>query len=302
MAEAKPHRNTSGADAENPAEIPVRGWRQIARRAWDEGSNDNVSLIAAGVSFYAFSAFVRLLAALVLAYGLVADPQSVVAHMQKLAGAIPSEASQLIAEQLQSMVETKGSEKGLGLILALAIALYGAMKGASAIMLALNIVYEAEESRGFIARNLTALGITSGMVLVMLIAIVAISAMAAIERILPFSSELVRTVVRISSWVGAALAVSLLIAALFRFGPSRPNPRWVWLTPGSITATLLWIAATLGFGFYVSNFGNYNATYGSLGAVIIFLTWLYILIYIVLMCAELNSETERQVGIASPER
>jgi membrane protein len=95
--------------------------------------------------------------------------------------------------------------------------------------------------------------------------------------------------------------VSLLIAALYRYAPSRPDPRWRWLTPGSIAATVVWLIATLGFGFYVANFGTYNATYGSLGAVIVFLTWLYLSAYILLMGAELNSELEKQTSCDTSE-
>lgn len=283
-----------GADADTPAQIPARGWKEIARRTWKEGDDDNVSLISAGVAFYAFSAFVPLLAALVLTYGLVAEPSSVVAHVQALTDVMPADAAGLIGDQLKAMVETAGSTKGLALLLALGIALWGAAKAATSIQTALNIAFDCEETRGYIWRTLGALALTAGAVVALFVAIVAISAMGRIDDWLPFSSPFIHVLLRIAFWVAAAIVVSLLIAALYRYGPSRPNPRWIWLTPGSILATLLWIAASLGFGFYVSNFGNYNATYGSLGAVIVFLTWLYLSAYIILMCAELNAETERQ--------
>jgi membrane protein len=284
-----------------PAEISGTGWWETAKRTWKESSRDNVNLIAAGVAFYSFLAFVPLLAAAVLTYGLVAEPASVVQHMQQLASVMPADAARLIGEQLMSMVQTAGTKKGFGLLLAILLSLYGAMRGASSIVTALNIVYNVEEDRSFIRTTLLAVVITVGAMLALVLGILAISVLGYIEHLLPFSSPLVHTLMRILSWVLAAAAISLLIAALYRYAPNRPNIPWRWLSPGSIIATLLWVIATLGFGFYVSNFGNYNATYGSLGAVIVFLTWLYLTAYILLMGGELNSELEEQAAIESPQ-
>ena len=288
---------TAAADrvpADSPGEIPAPGWKQVLKRTWGESSKDNVNLISAGVAFYAFLAFVPLLAALVLTYGLVAEPSSVVQHVQQLTSAMPADAAKLIGEQLQSMTLTAATQKGFGLALAILLSLYGAMRGATSIVTALNIVYNVEEDRGFIKTTLLAIIITVGALFALLIAIVAISAMSYLEHLLPFSSPAVHLVLQILSWIVAAAVMSLMIAALYRYAPNRKNPQWRWLTPGSIAATLLWVAATVGFGFYVSNFGNYNATYGSLGAVIVFLTWLYLSAYILLMGGELNAELEKQ--------
>lgn len=169
------------------------------------------------------------------------------------------------------------------------------MRGASAIITALNIANEVEESRSFVRATAVALLITLGAIVAVLIAAGAIAALAAVERLLPQSSPVLHTIVQLLFWIGAALAVSALLATVYRYAPNRPGARWRWLTPGSVGATLLWLAATLGFGFYVRNFGSYNATYGSLGAVVVFLTWLYLTAYIVVMGAELNSELEKQV-------
>ena len=284
----------AGAGADKPAEVPAPGWWAVLKRTWAESSKDNVNLIAAGVAFYSFLAFVPLLAALVLTYGLVAEPASVVQHMQQLASVMPADAAKLIGEQLMSTVKGAGTQKGFGLLLAILLSIYGAMRGASSIILALNIVYNVEEDRGFIRTTLLAVAITLGAMIALGAGIVAISAMGYLEHLLPFSSPAIHLLLKILSWIAAAAAVSLLLAALYRYAPNRPNTKWRWLTPGSIVATVLWIAATLGFGFYVSNFGNYNATYGSLGAVVVFLTWLYLTGYILLMGGELNSELEKQ--------
>ena len=287
------------AGASKPSTIPAAGWWQILKRTYAESTKDNVSIVAAGVAFYAFLAFVPLLAALVMTYGLIADPASVSSHVQGLTSVMPADAARLIGEQLLSITQTATSKQGFGLLIALLLSLYGAMRGASSIITALNIVYGVEEDRGFVKTSLLALAITFGSVLALILGMLAMSTLALIERLLPFSSPLVHTLLQILLWVVAAAGVSVVIALVYRYAPNRPTARWAWLTPGSIVATLLWIAATLGFGFYVSNFGSYNATYGSLGAVVVFLTWLYLTAYILLMGGELNSEIEKAADPAS---
>lgn len=299
MSEATVKPQRAGAGADTPSDIPAPGWWAVAKRTWKESGRDNINLIAAGVAFYAFLAFVPLLAAVVLTYGLVAEPASVVSHMRQLASVMPQDVARLIGEQLMSTVETAGSKKGFGLLLAILLSLYGAMRGATSIMTALNIAYDVEEDRSFIRTTLLAILITLGAMFALILGVIAISALSFLEHLLPFSSPIVHTLLKILSWILAGAAISLLMAAIYRYAPNRPNVSWRWLTPGSIAATLLWVAATLGFGFYVSNFGSYNATYGSLGAVIVFLTWLYLSAYIVLMGGELNSELERQVKAGS---
>jgi membrane protein len=282
------------SSADTPSEISGRGWREVLKRTWRESSQDNVNLVAAGVAFYAFLAFVPLLAALVLTYGLVAEPATVVRHFQQLTAVMPADAARLIGEQLMSMTKTASTEKGLGLLLAILLSLYGAMRGATSIIVALNIVYNIAEDRSFVRKTGLAVLITAAALVSLLAGILAISALGWLEHLLPFSSRVVQTLLKLLSWVAAAAVVSFLIAAVYRYAPNRPNTRWRWLTPGSLAATVLWLLATLGFGFYVANFGNYNATYGSLGAVIVFLTWLYLIAYILLLGGELNSELEKQ--------
>jgi membrane protein len=296
MTNDDPRNDGRGRTAGSPMEMPARGWRDVLVRTWREASDDNLGLIAAGVAFYAFLALVPLLAALVLTYGLVAEPETVMRHMQSITRLVPADAARLIGEQLTTVSQTAAGKQGFGLLVALALALYGAMRGASAIVTALNIVYDEHEERGFVKTTLLALVITVGAVLVGVIALLAVSALGFVERLLPGSSALLHSVIRIVFWAAAALAASGAVAALYRYGPSRDRAKWRWLTPGSIAATLLWLAATLGFGIYVANFGSYNATYGSLGAVVVLLTWLYLSAYVLLFGAELNAELEHQTA------
>ena len=285
----------------NPVEWPALSeWAQVLKRTWKEAGDDNVGLLGAGVAFYLFLAFVPLLASVVLTYGLIAEPETVASHIQALARTLPQEAAAIIGDQLKAITGGESSGHGFGLLLAIGIALYGASKGATAIVTALNIAYEVKETRGFIARTALALAITIGMVAMLLVAALSISAVSFIEHLLPFSSPILHVVLQIISVVVAAAIVSGGIALVYRYGPDRPNAPWTWITPGSAVATLLWILASIGFSLYVSNFGNYNATYGSLGGVIVFLTWLYLTGYIILLGGELNSELERQQAAKDP--
>jgi membrane protein len=284
----------------NPVEWPaLSDWRQVLVRTWKESSDDNVGLLAAGVAFYGFLAFVPLLASVVLTYGMVADPQTVAEHIRTLAQTLPKDAAAIIADQLQAITGSKASAKGIGLLIAIGVALYGASKGAGAVVTALNIAYEVKETRGFIVRTLLALLMTAGLAIAVLAGALAVSGIALIEAFLPFSSPVVHVLLQILFVVLAGGLISAGIALVYRYAPNRPDAPWRWITPGSAVATLLWLGASFGFGLYVSSFGNYNATYGSLGGVIVFLTWLYLSSYILLMGGELNSELERQQAEAA---
>ena len=280
--------------ANSPVEIPAPGWWAVLKRTYAESTRDNVSIIAAGVAFYAFLAFVPLLGSLVLIYGMVAEPSSVVQHMQAMTAMMPADAAKIIGEQLMTVTTTASTKKGLGLLVALLLSIYGAMRGATSIVIALNVVYNVPEDRGFIKTTLISVALTVGAVFALLLAILGVSLLGYVEHMLPFSSPVVHNVLKIAFWIVAASAISLLVALIYRYAPNRPAAKWQWISPGSIVATFLWVIATVGFGFYVANFGSYNATYGSLGAVVVFLTWLYLTANILLMGGELNSELEKQ--------
>ena len=269
-------------------------WRAVLTRTWKEAGDDNVGFLAAGIAFYAFLAFVPLLAAVVLVYGLAADPQTVAEHIGKLFATLPRDAAALIADQLKSLTSSPQSSKGISLVVALALALYGASKGAGGVVTALNIAYELKEDRGFVKTTLLTLAMTVGGLLVILLAVGAISVSAFVEHLLPFSSPVVHFLVQALAWAVAVAAVAVGLAAVYRFAPNRPEAPWMWVSPGSAAATLLWLVGTAAFGLYVSHFGSYNKTYGSLGGVVVFLTWLYLTGYIVLMGGELNSELEKE--------
>jgi membrane protein len=291
-----PEGRARGRDADAPTDIPPRGWKDIAVRTWKEAGDDNVGLISAGVAFYGFLALIPLIAAIVLTYGLVADPETVMRHVQGLFTLMPQDAARLIGDQMLSVSSTASHKTGIGLLVSILLSLYGAMKGASAIITALNIIYDEEEERGFIKKNLIALAATVGAALVALTGIAAISALAFVESLFPGAPSAMLIVIRIAFWIAAALAATAAIAALYRYGPSRDKAKWRWLTPGSLFGTLAWLAVTFGFGLYTASFGNYNATYGALGAVVVLLMWLYLSAYVLLLGAELNAEIEHQTA------
>lgn len=288
---------SNGMKAAKPTSIPPAGWKQVVVRAWKESSQDNLGLIASGVAFCAVLAMVPTLGAIVLTYGLVATPETVASNITSLTGMMPPDAARLIGEQLSNVVHTSDGKKGLGLLIALAIALYGVMKGSSALIVALNIAYDEEESRSFLRVNLTAFAIAAGGVLVAILAMVAIAALSALGASSSDTPPFVKIALTLVSYLLVGVIGAALAATVYRYGPDRAQAKWRWLTPGSVFASASWMIITFGFGLYVANFGNYDATYGSLGAAMVLLTWLYLSAYVLLLGAELNCELERQTSL-----
>lgn len=284
-----------GRDATQFWEIPRSGWRDIAVRTWQETNDDNISLLAAGVAFYSFLAFVPMLAAIVLIYGIVADPSDVAGHLQTLTRILPTDAAKIVADQMKSMTETPVTRTTAGLVIAIVLAIYGAMRGATSVIGALNVTYDERETRNFLRTTFLSFVFTVGAVLVAIVAMLAISAMNLIGTVIHLPA-LAAPLVTGGLWIGTALVASGLVAVVYRYGPDREDARWTWLTPGAVFASVVALLATFLFGLYVSHFAGYNATYGALGAVVSFLMWLYVTAFVVLLGAELNAEIERQTA------
>lgn len=289
-------RPDHGRTATRPRDIPALGWKEILQRTWSESGKDNIGIVAAGVAFYGFLALIPLLGATVLTYGLVAEPQTVLEHARAITRMLPGEAGQFVGEQLISVLKTSEGKKGLGVLLALALALWGARNAAGSVVTALNIAYEQRETRNFFKTTLLALAITVAAVLLALFAGGAIAVLAAIERFLPDLGPVGSVGFSLLTYVLLGAIAAAAAATLFKYGPARAQAQWRWLTPGSLLFAVGWIVLTLGFGFYVKSFGNYGATYGSLSAIVVLLTWLYLSSYLLLLAAELNSEIEHQTA------
>lgn len=285
--------------ASTPWQFGRLAWKAIFLRTWSEQGVDNAGLIAAGVAFYGFLSLIPLLGAMVLGFGMMASPETVGDLFAKLTQTLPPEAAKLIGEQLTAVIHTSAGKKGIGLIVALGLALFAARNGMGAIITALNVAYEENEKRGFIVLNLVALGMTTAAVVVALAAVGAIGMLSGIQALLPEASPLMLALGRIASYAVLGIVGALAAAALYRIAPSRKPARAVWLVPGAVLAGVGWLLLTLGFGFYASRFGNYNATYGSLSAVVVLLTWFWLSAYILILGAELNSECEHQTAFDS---
>lgn len=279
-----------------PAALTLHDWRQVLGRTWQQSSQDNISIVAAGMSFYAFLALMPLLASIVLIYGLLADPADVIENVREFSGMMPVEAAKLVAEQLMYVVTTAAEKKGVGLVTALALSLIGARAAAGAVIVALNIAYEEDEKRGWFAVNAVALLITLGGVLFCVFGLFASASLALIEAAARFDQSVIAVVSKIASNLVSAVCVALVVASLYKFGPCRTSPEWRWVIPGAVFFATVWAALTLLFGVYVDHFGSYGATYGTLATIIVFLTWMYLASYALLLGAELNSEIERQAA------
>ncbi len=251
------------------------------KSAWAAGSENNISLVAAGIAHYALLALVPTLGAVVLGYGLLTDPATVSQHITTLADVLPPSAATLIGDQLEQISEGSGGAKGFGLLIALALALIGARGAANALLTGLNIAFEVSEPRSFLRSNLVALAITLAGVA----GIVALAALIAASAALsgPLASVIGLVLLAISAVAGAML--------LYHYAPAGPRAGWSAALRGAVIFAILWIVATGAFAFYASNFADYNATYGSLGAVVALITWFWVSGFALLFGAEIVAVT-----------
>ena len=270
-----------------------RDWWGQMKAAYTASNDDNLGLIAAGAAFYIISSIAPILAVTVFTYGLFADPATVQQDIRELFVALPGDVATLIGEQLDIVTSGSQGRKGLGLIVALLIALYGGSKAATAMMTALNVAYEVKDKRNFIVWTLTSFAIVLGGIVLIFLGIAASAVVAFVGTLIPWFPGIVLALIRIATYALLATIVITGASLLFRFGPYRHGARLRWATPGTVTATLVWLLATTGFSLYVANFGNYGATYGSLGAIIVALTWLWLSVYAFLLGAALDVQAYR---------
>jgi membrane protein len=283
-----------GVHADSPRDIPLAGWKEVLKRTWDESWTDNLGLVAAGVAFYGFLALVPMLGGIVMLYGLVAEPSTVVSNMQGLTDILPDDVAAFIGQQLMDVVRTSEQTKGWGLLVAGLVALYGGANGAGAVITALNVAYEEQEKRSLLHFYAVAVSIAVVAVLLALAGLAATTAVAALRELMPNASPLTIALGKGAAYVGLTFAAAAVAATLYRYAPSRHHAQWKWLTAGSLFTAVSWVLFTLGFGFYVTNVTDYDATYGSLGAIIALLTWMYLTAYVFVFGAELNRELEHQ--------
>lgn len=282
-----------GRTANRPSEIPAAGWRDIAMRVYGELSRDHVSVVAAGVAFFGLLALFPAIGAVMSVAALVTDPATIETQLAEFVAVLPENAASIIQAQAEAVASSGQTGLGLAALLGVVLSLYGASKGMKTLIEGMNIAYDEEEQRGFFKKLAVSLGLTLFVVFGLLLAIAVIVVLPAFLGSLGLPDALV-TAVEWGRWALLAVLTVAGLSILYRIGPSREDPEWRWVTWGAVIATVLWIAGSLGFSLYVRNFGSYNETYGTLGGVIILLTWLWLSAYIVLLGAEINSEMEHQ--------
>lgn len=287
--------NSRGRDAAKPSELPASGWKDILTRVKNEVSEDNVSIVAAGVAFYGLMALAPAIAALVSIYGMFASPASIQSHFSNLVGVMPEDARQLLLDQITRIATSSETNLSIAAAGALLLALLSAMKGSKALITAANIAYDERERRGFIKLNAAAFSLTVASVVFVIVALAFIAGFPVVVQQIPLPAS-VQTGISLLRWPVLGLLLILGLAGFYRYAANRHEPKWRWVTWGSVASTVLWIIGSILFSFYVSRFGSYNETYGSLGAVVILLMWFYLSAYVVLLGAELNSEMEHQTA------
>jgi membrane protein len=284
-----------GRRAETPWQIPTTGWKDILWRTYQQISEDRLVAVAAGVAFYALLAVFPAVTALVSLYGLFADPSTINQHLSVLAGILPKGGLDIVQDQINRITSKGNAALGLGFIFGLALAIWSANAGMKANMDALNVVYDEKEKRGFLWLNLTSLALTIAAIIAMLFAVAAVVVLPLVLNYVGLSS-LSEILLRVLRWPALLILVITGLAVLYRFAPSRTEPKWEWLSVGSVAAAVAWLVASALLSWYLANFANYDATYGSLGAAIGFMTWLWISAIVILFGAELNSEIEHQTA------
>jgi membrane protein len=285
-----------GHRAESPWRMPAAAWKDIAARTYVRTWDDNVGLVAAGVAFYAFFALLSLLAMTVLIYGIAADPSSIVETIRALVRVLPKDIATLIADQLLQAVRASEGQKGFGLLIAFFIALYGGTNGAAALLTALNIAYEEKEKRTLLRFYLVSAIMALIAAALALLAVAASAAVAYLQETFAGGRGFASGVGAVLGYLVLTFVAAAVAATLYRFGPSREEARWTWITPGSLFTAVTWLMLTWLFGLWVTGVSDYSASYGPLGAVVGLLTWLYLSAYVFVLGAELNSEIEHQTA------
>jgi membrane protein len=284
-----------GRDAERPRDMPPRGWHDIVVRVRQQMVADNASLIAAGLALYAMLAVFPALAASISLYGLFASPAEIANQIQSMVGVLPQDAADLLTDGMRDIATEREETLGIGAAIGFVVALWSVRKGMAALMRAMNIAYDEDESRGFVRQLFVSLLFTLaaiiGFVVVLLIAV-------AVPIVLDFLAvpDWLQAVVSILRWGFLWLVVVLALALVYRFAPNRNEAKWRWVTWGSAIAATLWIVGSVLFALYAGQFAGYSETYGTLGGAIVLLLWFYLTGFVVMLGAEINSELEHQTA------
>ncbi len=282
----------SGSNYNNPSKIPFSGWKKIVLSVKDEIGENNVSIISAGVAFYAFLAIFPAIAALISIYGLAMNPQNIQDQISQLYGVMPQQAYEILKGQIEKLMETSGTALGWSMAISILFSIWSANKGTKSLFTGVDIAYDTQNNRGFIKQNGLTLLFTFGAIILVILSMVLIVAFPALVGQLGLPST-VENLISWGRWILLAIVVVWFLGMVYKHAPDKSTSDFKWVLPGALLATLLWLIASWGFSYYVSNFGSYGEVYGSISAVVVMLLWLFITSFIILLGAELNSEIEK---------
>ncbi|RBI86431.1 hypothetical protein DRV85_06365 [Rhodosalinus halophilus] len=291
-AEAPPESGR-GREARWPHRIPLKGWRDILWRIGARIGRDYVSLMAAGVAFFALVALFPAIAAVAALAAMFFEPGLVADQIEALRTIAPAAAVDVVESQATTITGRAEGSLGLAALVSLAISLFSASRGVNNLIDGINMAHAEEETRGIIKRNLVAVAITLVLVVLALVALGVTLALPALAAALP-GSGWAEALASWARWPVMALFAMVSLALVYRYAPARTPPRWSWASPGAVVATALWVAGSVLFSLYVRNFGAYNPTYGALAGVVILLLWMWLSSFVVLLGAQLNAEMEHQ--------
>ncbi len=288
----------SGSQAVGPHQIPPKGWWNVLKRAGAGFSEDRVMAEAAGVTFYALLALFPAIASFISFYGLLTDPRTLNDQLRNLQGVIPGGGLDIIRGQVTALTTSSGKALGFGALLGIATSLWSANAGVKSLFDALNVVYHEREKRSFVKLTLISFTFTLGAIAFVIVALLAVVVVPVVLKFVGLGG-ITDLLLRLVRWPLMLVVLSVGLSVIYRYGPSRNQARWQWVSWGGVIAAVCWALGSLGFSYYVENFGSYNKTYGSLGAVVGFMTWIWISSMVVLMGAELNAELEQQTHVDS---
>lgn len=284
-----------GRHATAPWQIPWTGWKDILGRTYQNINDNRLLAVAAGVVFYGLLSIFPAISAFVSIYGLVADASTIDSHLSVVSGILPGGAMDILHEELTRLTASNGTALSFGFVFSLLFALWSAMAGMKAIIDSLNVAYGEKEKRSFIRLNLEALAFTLGAIVSSILALGAVVVVPIVLSLFGLGG-VASTLIGILRWPILLALVIMGLEVLYRYAPSRTRPPWRWVSVGSGVAAVAWLVSSALFSWYIANFGSYNATYGSLGAAVGMMMWMWISMVVILIGAQLNAEIEHQTA------
>lgn len=291
-----PSQKDTDAGARYPWQVTPCRWLDIARSIGREIFRDHVFIASSGVAFLALFAVVPMLTALISVYALVSSAQRLSVQLQSLSAVAPQGVINLLRDAMHGVVGASRLKLGFSIVFSIAIALWVAVRGVLGIISALNIVHEVEEDRSWPALLGTAIALALGGLVFWLLALALVVGAPFLIGHMALGSGVLQGLIRVARWLVITAAALVSMTVLYRFGPSHPQPRWEWLSAGSFVGTALWLTGSAGMSFYISHVARFGNVYGSLGMVMVVMTWFFLTAFVFLLGAEFNVQVKRQTS------